>query len=814
MEHLKSELTKDPINSATPALKYFPAFASFILANHLDDFAKKILLFSRQEQIPLLKYFSTYSENDLLQLAKKSNAEMLALIADNNVQGYIDESVKNFTNNRIPVMEREDVLAEDITLAAMVRKRAFRSFLTMYTLDQQHFINVMEEVDRFIAITEAASFNTYLNIQNKKINTINTQLILQQQELLEAQELAEMGSFYWDMQYGNSTYTSKALNIFGIERPTNLAAFFDHVHPGDRDKLKAALDKAFKSNDGMYACEYTYIKDQREKRIWSRGVVTFENGVALGMRGSVMDITHKYLLLKRLEESEELNKKAQALTHIGNWSWDIPTNKITWSDEMYRIYGLEPQSEEINFERFISFVHPDDRELRLKQITESLQTLEAADYMLKIINPDGALKILKGKGAVIADLHQQPVKLHGTCQDITREYLLNKELKESEQNFKQLINNAPDAVIVINFNSEITLWNAKTEDIFGWTAAEAEGKQLADIIIPTRYHAAHKAGMKRFLDTGEARILNKTLQLEARKKSGDEFYISITISKTNKGSEPAFIAFIRDITIEKNIEIELAKKTSLLELKNFELERINKELESFNFAASHDLQEPLRKIQTFSNRILNNPHHSLSPENSRDLTKIMNASSRMQSLIEDLLSYSQNTLKSVEITPIHLNELIAEVEQSLTDFKDQHVTINMPQLPVIKVVKFQFIQLFANLIGNAIKYRKASIAPEITISGAIVDSAEVSIEGIPAHKKYLEIIVADNGIGFDQVYAEKIFGLFTRLHSKDDYPGTGIGLSTCKKIVHNHEGFIHAKSIPDKGARFFIYLPAACVVSP
>ena len=258
----------------------------------------------------------------------------------------------------------------------------------------------MEEVDRYIAENETATFNAYLQIQQEKLSATNAKLAQREQELLEAQELADMGSFLWDMDGGKSSFTSGVMRIFEMTKTNNLESFMENVHEDDRESLRTAIEKSF-HNDGIYECEYRFVKNNKIKKIWSRGKVSFRDGKPVNMKGSIMDVTKKDALLQQLKESEELHNQAQAITHIGNWSWDIESNKIEWSDEMYRIYGLEPQSEQITFERFLSLVHPDDREKRLNEIQESLQTLQAADYLMRITNPDGNIKILRGKGQVV-----------------------------------------------------------------------------------------------------------------------------------------------------------------------------------------------------------------------------------------------------------------------------------------------------------------------------------------------------------------------------------------------------------------------------
>jgi len=793
-------------------LKHLPKYSAFLLKNHLTDFVTELIKLSKKADVPLLKYFTSMGDEKLFELGMVSNEKMLTLLSQNKSNEFIDQSTNDFITNQLPIINREDILIEDITLVSPVRRKAFRNLLNRYTADTTVFANVMEDVDIFVTATETASFNAYNKIQQARINTINEELKLRQQQLLEAQDIAGMGSFFWDLKGINSEYTPGALKIFGLTKPTNLNSFFEDVHPDDREKLKAAINKAF-ANDGIYESEYTYTKDGEVKRIWSKGTVNFEDGKPISMRGTVRDITKEYQLLQGMLESDQLHKQAQAITHIGNWSWDITTNKVTWSDEMYRIYGLEPQSEQITFERFMQLIHPDDREKRKLEISESLETLQASDYYLRIVNPDGKVKMLKGRGEILTDSQNRPVLYNGTCQDVTTEYLLNKDLQEKEKNFQQLINNAPDGVIVINKESIITLWNPKAEQIFGWKSEEVLGKPLSTTIIPAASREAHENGIRQYLKTGVTHVLNRTLELVACKKNKDSFYISLTVSESTQGGEIAFVAFIRDISKQKEIQQELVNKTRLLEFKNEELKQINKELESFNYAASHDLQEPLRKMQIHTSRIMER-NHDLPEPVLNDIEKIGKASARMQQLLEALLDFSQNTQRSQDTKPVNLELLIEEIKTNyITNIEEKNVTINLGKLPVIRVVKFQFLQVFLNLLTNAIKYQRTGVSPVINIEYHPVYSNDLTINTAIPDQKFICISVTDNGIGFQQEYAERIFDLFTRLHHRTEYSGTGIGLATCKKIIQNHNGIIKAGSIPGKGSVFYIYLSEDCVVT-
>ena len=246
----------------------------------------------------------------------------------------------------------------------------------------------------------------------------------------------------------------------------------------------------------------------------------------------------------------------------------------------------------------------------------------------------------------------------------------------------------------------------------------------------------------------------------------------------------------------------------LLEERNLELERNNKELSSFNHVASHDLQEPLRKIQTFISRLEDKESENLSEKGTLYLDRIKTAAARMRLLIDDLLQFSR-TNKSEDVLEVtNMNILLENAKQELAEnISEKNAKIIADAIPVIKVIPFQIQQLFTNLIGNSLKYSKENKAPLITITHSKVKANSVSKLKNPKYNYYHRITFKDNGIGFDQEYAEKIFVLFSRLHNKNEYSGTGIGLSICKKIVENHQGFIFAESELDKGATFEVFLP-------
>ncbi len=253
---------------------------------------------------------------------------------------------------------------------------------------------------------------------------------------------------------------------------------------------------------------------------------------------------------------------------------------------------------------------------------------------------------------------------------------------------------------------------------------------------------------------------------------------------------------------------ELILQNEAMEKQAAELLTANKELESFNFISSHDLQEPLRKIQTFI--ALTTQDEDLSKPVKQNLERIHFAAERMQQLIEDLLAFSKIKTAERKFEKTDLLPMINEIKSDLKDvLTEKHATIEADELCPVNVIPFQFRQLLYNLISNALKFSRTDVASQIRIKSEVVQADKLNNVKLSADTDHYHISVIDNGIGFDPQYSEHIFEVFKKLHSKEEYIGTGIGLAIVKKIVENHDGIITASGELDKGAAFDIYIPVS-----
>ena len=572
--------------------EYLPGFAGFILDKYHEAFVREQLRLSKDVNLPLLSLLQQFGEEKLIEMSMVTTGEFLNHLKKNEAGKQIDEAFKRWMSDELPVLSRDQIISDDITLFNYVRKQAFLKFLPHYTSEVSKTINVIREIDLFLLESETKSVTGYIRLLKNRINDevhfkeritnttpgivyvydlldqktlyvnekvgyylgydekdltdsngslfarilhpddieratehiqqlqslkdqeiqtfeyrarsktgmylwfrayesvfrrkedgttwqvigsaidinkekdIQEQLAYREAQLLEAQEIAQLGSFEWDLLTGESQVTPELVKILGLEH-THLSAFMANVHPEDRNRVEAALQEATEKT-GNYDAEFRYILNGREKIIWSRGVVSFDpNGTAMAMRGTVLDITerHQFIqrlkeskegykhLVERLQQSEELYKQAQALSHIGNWSIDLDTNSTYWTDEMYRIYGLEPQSIQLTYETFLELVHPEDRELVRAFTRQAIKAKAPFDMYHRNQWKDGTIKSLHIRGEVVTDEDGHVKQIFGTAQDVTRQQLTEQQLRENRNFIQKIADATPSIITSYNINT-------------------------------------------------------------------------------------------------------------------------------------------------------------------------------------------------------------------------------------------------------------------------------------------------------------------------------------------------------------------------
>jgi len=393
-------------------------------------------------------------------------------------------------------------------------------------------------------------------------------------------------------------------------------------------------------------------------------------------------------------------------------------------------------------------------------------------------------------------------------QERTRELKeLNESLVKSEQRYHQMVEEVQDyAILYINRDGVVENWNKGAEKIKGYLSSEIIGQNFS--VFYTEEDRKNNLP-KQLLDraTQNGRAVQEGWRV---RKDGTLFWASVVITAVhNKLNEViGFSKVTHDLTQKKKASDNLKASAMELEQKNTDLAKMNKELQSFAYISSHDLQEPLRKIQTFSTMIMDKEYQNLSDDGKDRFQRMQNAAKRMRALIEDLLTYSRASSNEKKFRNTDLNKILEEVKEDLKEELEQkHAQIETTTLCRVNIIPFQFRQMIYNLISNSLKFSNSSRSPYIKIRSEIASGAKLNNEKLLGDTVYCHITISDNGIGFEQQYNEKIFEVFQRLHTQEKYKGTGVGLAIVKKIVENHQGTITAKGEVDKGASFDIYFP-------
>jgi PAS domain S-box-containing protein len=357
--------------------------------------------------------------------------------------------------------------------------------------------------------------------------------------------------------------------------------------------------------------------------------------------------------------------------------------------------------------------------------------------------------------------------------------------------FRRVVESAPYGMVVSDADGRVVMVNPQAMEMFGYGMEEFLTLRIEDL-VPPRFRGGHDGLRRAFQGHPETRPMGAGRDLYACRRDGSEFPIEIALTPLNLGGGSLVLSSIIDITRRKRDEEELLRYAT-------KLERSNAELESFASIASHDLQEPLRKIRMMGERLATICEADLGDQGRDYLGRMIRAGDNMHRLIRDLLAFSRVGMRAEGFRHVNLIEPVRDVLSTFDlVIEETGAVVLVGELPSAEVDESQVRQLLQNLIGNALKFRRNDEAPRVEIAGEIL-ATEVG--------EFVRIEVRDNGIGFDEQYHDRIFQVFQRLHGKTDFEGTGIGLAICKKIVDRHDGRIHARSRPGEGASFIVDLP-------
>lgn len=498
---------------------------------------------------------------------------------------------------------------------------------------------------------------------------------------------------------------------------------------------------------------------------------------------------------EQLTAKAELLALAERISNLGTWEFFIDGNTVKWSEELSVIYGLREINSEVSSEVNEQVVAPEYRSKVKKELQNAILNKSTFAVEYQIVQPQGTRRYVLGQGFYI----EKENKLVGTVQDITQQKEAIFKLKINETLLREAELVSHSGSWEWSEDREFALWSDEMYNIHGFLP------HSVFVNFAFYQNLVHEEDVQTFLKKFSIARQNKVpfrISYRIVRPSGEIRHVLSTAEYKKIGiNNFAYIGNTQDVT-------ELRKAQVQLEEKVIELNRSNQDLEQFAYVASHDLQEPLRKIQAFGEKLKTKCEAQLSPEGQDYLKRMTSAAERMRSLINDLLTFSKATRDHKKFLKVNLADLVNESLREL-DFSVEmsQATVGIKVDLEVEGIPQQLRQLFQNLIENALKFTFTETKPQIVIEGMLKYGHELNLAEIKPNQLYAVITVSDNGIGFDEEDAEKIFDIFHRLHSRAEFSGTGIGLAICKKITDNHSGFIYARSEKGKGAVFTVGLP-------
>ena len=485
---------------------------------------------------------------------------------------------------------------------------------------------------------------------------------------------------------------------------------------------------------------------------------------------------------------------------------------ISWNEGAKRIKGYMPN--EIIGKHFSIFYTQEDLEVS-KPANELKIALATGKYEEEgwRLRKDGSRFWVNVVITAVYDESGKHVGFSKVTRDLTERKTVEERLKRSEELYRLLVEQVEDyGIFMLDTEGNIISWNEGAARINGYGTSEILGKSFS-IFYPQEDIISQKPKWELEIAAKDGKYEEEGWRI---RKNGNRFWANVVITAiyNDEGKLFGYAKVTRDLTERKKTETELRESFERHRLLAEELKQINnqlleanKQLEQFASIASHDLKEPLRKIITFADLVLNDTQNKLSEQGEKNFSKVIESARRMSRMIEDILSFSflvqKQEFQTISLQTV-LDETLELLDQSI---KEKDAIISSDNLPEIKVIPSQMRQLFQNLISNSLKFSRKDVQPNLSITHKFINGKQMMQHGIKSEVDYLQIRFEDNGIGFDQKDREKIFELFKRLHPRNEYSGTGIGLAIVKKIVENHDGFISAESSRQKGAGFTILLP-------
>ena len=622
---------------------------------------------------------------------------------------------------------------------------------------------------------------------------------------------AELGTWDINLKTGDAIRNARWSEMIGYapgEIPSTFEAWRDLIHPDDlpaanqivADHLAGKTDSTLiehrmKTKSG----EWKWIQS------WGRVVEWDSDGTPLRAAGTHFDVDSHKRAQEDLKNSEQMLAEAQRIAHIGHWDWKVKEGLVTWSDEIYRLFGYQPGEVEPGLGRILASLPLEDGKRLRDEIDSVLQAgADGFSFEHQILLENGKFRHVHSRSSATRNEQGDVVRMIGTVQDITERKLADEYLRQSEMRFRTVWDSVVDGLILVHRDAAIEGFNPAAERMLGWSSEEVLGKPV-NLLLPEPFHSRSIKEISEFISNSKEKLIGRSREIKARRKNGNTFPVELAVSEMHLGNETYYIGVLRDITERKVAEERLLRTSEELRKAYEDTARAHRAAEEANAAKSqflanmsHEIRTPMTAILGFSKVVLERAEDH---ETREFMKNMVSSGEHLLDLINDVLDLSR--IEAGRLTlfpePIDLQKLVREIVVLFTPLAEEKgLSLDCSCEPFVKKVELdrqRVRQVITNLLGNAVKFtERGSVSLDVRSSK--------NMDGIV-------ISVRDTGPGISPEEREKIFEPFYQsenLASRSD-EGTGLGLAITMRLIQVFEGRIELDTAPGKGSVFTAHIP-------